>query len=663
MLTTKNGGVPMRWFYIVFACLLAGCKKDQVGTLTLLQVSVGEVALPLDGTVAEGLPLDRSITLMFSQPVDQSTANTAIRLTRDGEPVAVSLAFLSGGAHVVVHPSGPLRSNTIYTLVVSEQLRSIGGGQGPVYEVQFETLMEGLQVVGIEVDGENRVHDQVLADIPRDLQMTLRFSSPVDDDALQGAVSLAGDGGTAPVQLNLAADKQSVIVLSSTPLKGLTKYELRISDALRGQAGEVFPGLSKALYTAVDPTPKFPVISDEELLTLVQRQTFNYFWDFAHPASGMARERNSSGDLVTSGGSGFGVMALIVGMERGFISRGQGIERLERMISFLETADRFHGAWSHWMNGNTGAAMPFSANDNGGDLVETSLLMQGLIAMRQYLRAAVPTEKQLIDRINGLWQTVEWDWYRRDGQDVLYWHWSPDKGWAMNLPIRGWNESLITYVLAAASPTHSVPKAVYTSGWARNGDMRNGATYEGIPLPLGAEYGGPLFLSQYSFLGIDPRGLSDEYADYWTQNVNHSLINYRYCVRNPRSYVGYGENCWGLTASDNHEGYSAHSPTNDLGVITPTAALSAFPYTPDQSMAALKFFYYTLGDKLWGAYGFYDAFNITQQWVADSYLAIDQGPIIVMIENHRTGLLWDLFMSAPEIKAGLNKLAFESPKL
>jgi hypothetical protein len=159
---------------------------------------------------------------------------------------------------------------------------------------------------------------------------------------------------------------------------------------------------------------------------------------------------------------------------------------------------------------------------------------------------------------------------------------------------------------------------------------------------------------------LDPTNLDDTYADYWEQNVSHSEINYNYCVSNSKDFVGYSEDCWGLTASDNHTGYSAHSPTNDLGVITPTAALSSFPYTPDQSMKVLKFFYYTLGDRLWGEYGFYDAFNITEGWTADSYLAIDQGPIIIMIENYRTELLWDLFMSAPEVQQGLVVLGIDA---
>lgn len=656
--------VPLRISCMLCAALLlARCKTDRIGTLVLQRAMVGDVELAADDVV-EGLPTDRGITLMFSGSVTEASANTAITLLHDGGQVAMNLAFLADGSTIVVHPTGPLLSNVIYTLAISDQLRGGDGSRGQTYNIRFKTAMEGLQVAAIEVHGESVGASDILVDVPLDLGMTIRFSGSLNIATAQQAISLTGAAGTVGLQVEVAADGRSMILESSAPLKDFTKFTLRVSDALIGADGEGFNGWEKILYTTAANQPKFPVIGDDELLTLVQRQTFGYFWDFAHPASGMARERNTSGNLVTSGGSGFGVMALIVGMERGFISRNEGLARLVTMLSFLETADRFHGAWSHWINGNTGNAMPFSTNDNGGDLVETALLMQGLLTMRQYLEAEVLAEQQLIDRINVLWESVEWDWYRRSEQDVLYWHWSPDKAWAMDLPIRGWNESLITYVLAAASPTHGIPQHVYAKGWANDGAMRSGETYEGVELPLGPPFGGPLFFSQYSFLGIDPRGLSDGYADYWEQNVNHTKINYRYCVRNPRKYVGYGsDGGWGLTASDSHGGYSAHSPTNDLGVITPSASLSAFPYTPDESMAALKFFYYALGDRLWGAYGFYDAFNLTEQWFADSYLAIDQGPIIAMIENYRTGLLWDLFMSAPEVKDGMRKLGFDSPKL
>lgn len=316
--------------------------------------------------------------------------------------------------------------------------------------------------------------------------------------------------------------------------------------------------------------------------------------------------------------------------------------------------------WPHWLNGTTGEVIPFSPNDDGGDLVETAFMVQGLLTVRQYLDDTNAQEAGIIDKINQLWQEVEWDWYTQGGQHVLYWHWSPDYGWEKNHRITGWNEALIVYVLAASSPTHSIEPEVYTEGWSRSGTMVNAAgnTHYGYTLPLRSDRGGPLFFAHYSFLGLDPRNFSDRYADYWEQNVTHTQINRAYSIANPKNYVGYSAQSWGLTASDGNNGYSAHSPDNDRGVITPTAALSSFPYTPEYSMEALKHFYYILGDRLWGEYGFYDAFNITENWTASSYLAIDQGPIIVMIENYRSGLLWDLFMSAPEVQNGLDKLEF-----
>lgn len=643
----------------VIALLFVSCKKETVETeLVLEEASVGEMQLDLQGGKNQGVLVDRAITLVFSSPVNPSSAREAITLKKGNANTALDISLTNDNRTVLIYPTGTLDRSSTYALSISSALKGAGGVTFVAKTINFTTIADEFSLLSIKA-GDHIVENNLtpITDVPLDLNLTLEFSNALDSESAKTAIRITN---VLPSNLNitLSADKKSVHIQAKENLAYLRKFELNISEALRSEDGQTYNGLKRPLYTTIDPTPKFPILSDDALLTLVQRQTFKYFWDFAHPSSGMARERNTSGNTVTSGGSGFGLMAIIVGIERGFISRQQGIDRLNDIVSFLETADRFHGAWSHWLNGNTGDALPFSANDNGGDLVETSLLVQGLITFRQYLNASVAAESQLINRINALWQAVEWDWYTRGGSNVLYWHWSADKGWAMNLQINGWNESLITYLLAASSPTHPISKAVYSNGWARNGAMRNGNSFEDLTLPLGPNYGGPLFFSHYSFLGLDPRNLSDEYANYWEQNVNHSLINYRYSVRNPKNYVGYGDACWGLTASDGDQGYSAHSPTNDRGVITPTAALSSFPYTPEESMRALKFYYYSMGDRLWGEYGFYDAFNITEEWVANSYLAIDQGPIIIMIENHRTGLLWDLFMSAPEIKSGLNKLGF-----
>ena len=400
---------------------------------------------------------------------------------------------------------------------------------------------------------------------------------------------------------------------------------------------------------------------DEEFLDMVQRATFRYFWDYAHPVSGLARERLGSGETVTIGGSGFGVMSLLVGIERDFIKREQGVERMLKILNFLNTqADRFHGAFPHWMNGTTGAVIPFSQYDNGGDLVETSFMIQGLLTARQYFDQNNAQEVQIRNLITQIWESVEWDWYRRASfSNYLYWHWSPNYGWQMNFKLVGYNETMITYLLAIASPTHSVPASLYYSGWASSNNYYLNQTYYGYKLWVGDSYGGPLFFAHYSFLGFDPRNIRDNYCNYFLNNRNHTLINRAYCIANPLGHTGYGPDTWGLTASDNPWGYSAHEPyTNDNGTIAPTAALSSMPYTPEESISALKNFYRTYYGNLWGEYGFKDAFNLNQNWFANSYISIDQGPIIVMIENYRSGLLWENFMANPEIQPMLDSIGF-----
>lgn len=431
--------------------------------------------------------------------------------------------------------------------------------------------------------------------------------------------------------------------------------------------------VSNAQRTTVKKPASIPVslkidksISDSALVDLVQKQTLRYFWDFAHPVSGLARERSNTDnyghETVTTGGTGFGIMAIIAGVNRGWIERDTAARFMLKMVQFLyKKADAFHGVFPHWLNGETGKTIRFSRKDDGADLVESSFLFQGLLCARQYFNANNDVERNLRGRINMLWNDIEWDWFTRGRQEVLYWHWSPNNDWVMNFPLRGFNECLITYILAASSTRYPVSANVYHRGWAQSNFFKNGKTFYNYQLPLGFDYGGPLFFSHYSFLGLSPKGLKDQYADYWQQNQNHTLINYSYCVDNPKAFKGYGENCWGLTASDTYNGYDAHSPTNDHGTISPTAALSAFPYTPEKSMKALRHFYVGLGDKIWREYGFTDAFNETQNWYAKTHLAIDQGPIVVMIENYRTGLLWNLLMSCPELQQGLKKLGFESP--
>ena len=493
----------------------------------------------------------------------------------------------------------------------------------------------------------------------------LLFSANVNRASLAGGITLKNSSG-ADIPYNPVFQNGDSTVLLEPLLEPITKYTLALTSSLKTQRNTTLSGTSALeLITHIDSTDKFPVISDSALLDKVQQQTFKYFWDFGHPVSGMARERNTSGDLVTTGGTGFGIMAIVIAVERNFITRQQGLARVIKISDFLtNNCTRYHGAFAHWLNGVSGATIPFSTNDNGADLVETSFLMQGLIIARQYFTSADATELALRNKVNSLWNAVEWSWFQQNNQNVLYWHWSPDKTWTMNVKLSGWNEALITYVMGASSSTFPIPKIAYDNGWARNGGIRNGKTFFSQQLPLGPDLGGPLFFEHYSFLGINPFGLQDAYANYQTQAINHTKINYEYCRANPKQWYGYSNLCWGLTASDVPNGYHANAPgNNDIGVISPTAAIASIPYTPAESMNALKFFYFKLGNKIWGEYGFTDAFSLKDPWFATSTLAIDQGPIIVMIENYRTGLLWNLFTGAPEIKTGLKNLGFTAPYL
>lgn len=511
----------------------------------------------------------------------------------------------------------------------------------------------------VSINGLSVYNGGVAYNIPTDsVLIHIVFSSVIDKNKINRSKLYLSNGIDTSYLIQSDTASKQLTFRVSKQLNYYTTYTLYIVDG-ENLGVKLIDSFQFSFITQLNKTPKFPAISNDSLLTLVQKQTFRYFWDYAHPVSGLARERLGSGETVTSGGSGFGIMTIPVAIERGFITRQQGYERMNTIVNFLNTkADKFHGVFSHWLNGTTGKVQPFSTKDNGADLVETAFLIQGLLTVQQYFKNGNAAEKAMCDTIQKIWENVEWTWFQREGQQQLFWHWSPNYNWDMNMAVSGWNEGLIVYVLAASSPTHAITKSVYDNGFARNGAMKNGKKFYDITLPLGEDKGGPLFFAHYSFLGLDPRQLSDQYTNYWTQNTAHAQINYRYCAANPRNHFGYGTDCWGLTASDILNGYTASSPNNDGGTIAPTAALASFPYTPEESMRALHFFYYTLGDKMFGEYGFKDAFNLNQRWFASSYLAIDQGPIVVMIENYRTGLLWNLFMQNPNVKSGLTKLGF-----
>jgi hypothetical protein len=495
---------------------------------------------------------------------------------------------------------------------------------------------------------------------------------PANEDVEAYEIHRSDDGATyRPVGLQRAG------VVRYSDWIGEAGRNVQYRIAARDRAGRVSP-LSTPLSAATR------ALSDDELLSMVQEEHFRYYWEGAHPIAGLARENiPGDDDLVAIGASGFGLMAMLVAAERGFITRAAAAERMLRIVRFLEGADRFHGAWPHFLNGRTGKVIPlFGQADNGADLVETAFLVQALLAARQYFNRDDAAERAVAEMITRLWREVEWSWFRRTpDSEFLFWHWSPDHAWQLDHPLVGWNETMIAYILAIASPTHGVPASMYYSGWAsqseraikyrrgwgntQEGDhYANGGTYYGIQLPVGVGSGGPLFFTHYSFMGFDPRKLTDCWTNYFENNRAIARINQAYAIANPGGYRGHGAGAWGLTASDDPWGYAAHEPTpeRDNGTIAPTGALASFPYTPEASMAALKHFYRDLGAELWGEFGFRDAFNRTEGWVAPIYMGLNQAPVTVMIENHRTGLVWRLFMANPEIGQALYALAKETSK-
>ncbi|MBS1948078.1 MAG: beta-glucosidase [Bacteroidetes bacterium] len=452
--------------------------------------------------------------------------------------------------------------------------------------------------------------------------------------------------------------------------------------------GHFLPAQKNARHTDnIIPVGIVKNIPDSALLDIVQRQTFRYFWDYAHPVSGLARERDNAvhaeyywdyineaynepnlskgtfgPEACAIGGTGMGILATIVAANRGWVGKDTALKRLIKIVDFLIKADCYHGIYPHFMNGATGKTIPFDRLDDGADIVETSYLMMGLLAAKAYFNGNSLQEKYFQKRVEQMWNVANWNWHSKGENKLLYWHWSPNNDFDMNFPVYGYDEALITYIIAASSPTHPISKELYENCWVKSNGWKNGNTYYGYALPLSNyEKGGPLFFEQYTYMGIDPSGLKDDHGiDYEVQAKNHTLINRAYCIENPKHYKGYGENCWGLTAGDSYRGYIAHCPEVDSGVIQPTAALSSFPYTPGYSMQALKHFYYDLGNKIWGQYGFADGFSETKNWYAKTHLAIDQAPIVVMIENYRSGLIWKLFMQIPDIQNGLKKLGFTS---
>lgn len=402
-------------------------------------------------------------------------------------------------------------------------------------------------------------------------------------------------------------------------------------------------------------------LNRDGLLTEMQRAGFDYFYLFGHPISGLARaSARRDPDVCAIGASGMGFFNLGVGVERGFITRHEGADQALKELTFLsEKAERFHGAFPHFINGRTGKVIPFTKYDDGADLVETGFLMEGVLFAREYFSSPDPEEVEIRKLADDLWRDVEWDWFvdKTGPIPALIWHWSPHYGWKQNLHIIGFNECQIIYVLALASPTHPIAPRCYWDGW-ESGDYGLEHTEFGIHLDLGSRpvTGPPLFVTHFSYLGLDPHQIWFRGRTYFDQFKDFCRVQVRYAESRSNVYKGYGP-LWGITSSAGPDGYKPFAPgIRDTGTLAPTAAIASMPYVPDASIACLLEMYQNYGSELWGPFGFYDSFNLSRNWVSKTYLCIDEGPIAPMIENYRSGMCWKVFMKSKEIPPVLKLL-------
>lgn len=392
-----------------------------------------------------------------------------------------------------------------------------------------------------------------------------------------------------------------------------------------------------------------------------QQKVVNYFFTGANEQTGMALNSSSNKTILTTGATGFGIMNLIIGVERGWINREEAARQIVKITRFLKRADRFAGAWAHWYKPD-GRMVPFGSQMQAGEIVETAFMMGGLLTASEYFTGGSDDEKEIRKATEEFWNSIEWNHFVKDG--MLYWIWHQDKN-SYELPLVGWNETLLVYILAMAAPdAHKVSPDIYKNCWqGYNFANLTRKTY-GYSLPLGTDdNGGPLFLSQYSFLGLDPRYMQDQYAFYWTQNVSHTLINRHYCVYEAPKEYRYSEYDWGLTACEGcgeHPDYMSRDPKNDDGIIAPTAALSAFPYTPFYSTQVLLNLKNNYSD-LNGKYGFGVSYCPADKSVGKNYLAMEHAPIAIMMENYRSGLIWKLLMQNEHVQKGLQLAGIAQP--
>ncbi|MGH7506888.1 MAG: glucoamylase family protein [Longimicrobiales bacterium] len=460
---------------------------------------------------------------------------------------------------------------------------------------------------------------------------------------------------------------------------------------MRASAAVLLLGVLAGACAAPLPAPPDPAESDVAFLDSLQYDTFRFFWETTNPANGMVPDRWPTESFASIAAIGFGLTAYPVGAERGWITRAQAAARTLNTLRFFWTAPQgeaavgvtgHRGFFYHFLDMQTGERFQTTELST----IDTGLLMMGVLFAQQYFDGAGAVEAEIRALADSLYRRVEWDWaVVRQPEIVMAWR--PERGFG-DYDYDGYDEAMFLYVLALGSPTHPVEPESWTEFTSTNEWL----TFYGQEHVNFA----PLFGHQYSHVWIDFRGIQDAYMrgrgiDYFENSRRATIAQRAYAIANPNGWIGYGENLWGLTASDGPGGFSASvsgrdrqfhgywargaaaGDIRDDGTLVPTAVGGSIPFAPDITIAALREMHRRWGMYLYDEYGFKDSFNLTLAgvsstprgrvvpgvgWFNDDYLGIDQGPIVLMIENHRTEFIWDVMKESPYIVRGLCRASF-----
>ena len=414
--------------------------------------------------------------------------------------------------------------------------------------------------------------------------------------------------------------------------------------------------------------------SDDAFLDYVERQTFRYFWDEANPRNGLIRDRSGEGSPCSIAAVGFGLSAINIAVERGWIERADGATRVLRTLQTLWDTPQgaratgcagYHGWFYHFLDMNTGTRAPGSELSS----IDTALLMMGVIDAGQfYDRPADPAEARIRQLSAQLLSRLDWKFMVDPKEQLVNMDWNPERGFGAARWV-GYNEGSCLYLLALGGATNALPFSLW-DGWTRGYHWCDCYGQTLLPEPA-------LFTHQYSQVWIDFRGIADNcmrqrHSGYFENTRVATLVQQHYAVENPRRFPNYGTNEWGFTACDGpdkvvdgvfYPGYLARgAPAGiDDGTIAPTAAASSLPFAPETCLATLRHLYDTYGNKLWTTEGFRDAYNVKARWFAKDLLGIDQGPALLMIENYRTGSTWSRMMASATIQRGLERAGFTAP--